>query len=227
MVGGSFRICISFYMNTLDLKHIEKELKKRHSYSYKWFRKQNDEWDKHTNFIYQVSDWDALIKKIAILAEVQDLDKQQIFQYASNRWYNFWSAKAVEQIFTEIDGIEPAIEERDSEKDFFLFGIPFDHKTSVFPKQFGKRIEYAQAHKIELIEWLYKNQSSQKRYHLKNRLFIVVYDRNGEHWKLKAEIELLKNHIQKYVEGFRSEQLHSIKFANEQTSLSDIIWVSK
>lgn len=214
-------------MSALDLHNIEKELKNRHHYSYKWFRKQNDEWDRYTQFIYQTSNWEALIRRIAIVAETQDLDKQQIFQYAANRWYNFWSAQAVEQIFTEIEGVEPVAETKDAEKDFYLFGIPFDHKTSVFPKQFDHSFEYAQNHKTELIEWLYKNQSTQKRHHFKNRLFLIVFDKKGEHWKLKAEITLLKNAIQKYVSSFRPEQLHSFTFADGQTTLSDIIWVSK
>ncbi len=214
-------------MNRLNLQNIETELKNRHQYSYKWFRKQNDEWDRYTKFIYQNSNWETLIRKIANVSEMMQLDKQQIFQYAANRWYNFWSAQAVEQIFTEIEGIEPVAETKDSEKDFYLFGIPFDHKTSVFPKQFNKTFEYAQNHKKELIEWLYKNQSTQKRHHFKNRLFIVVYAENGEHWKLKAEISLLKKAIQKYVASFKREQLHSFIFADGQKTLSDIIWVSK
>ncbi|HNP66376.1 MAG TPA: hypothetical protein PKH16_00595 [Aequorivita sp.] len=212
---------------TLILENIEKELKRRHQYSYKWFRKQNDTWDNYTNFIYQTSSWDTLIRKLAILVEMHDFDKQQVFQYAANRWYNFWSAQAVEQIFTEIEGIDPIPEAKDSEKDFYLFGIPFDHKTSVFPKQFNQTFEYAQTHKAELIEWLYKNQSTQKRHHFKNRLFIVVYAENGEHWKLKAEIGLLKNAIQKYIATFRPEQLQSFTFVAGQQTLTDIIWVSK
>ncbi len=214
-------------MSALDLQNIEKELKKRHQYPYKWFRKQNDEWDRYTQFIYQIPNWDALARKIEIVAESQEVDKQQFFNYSANRWYNFWSSQAVEHIFGELDGIEPVAEAKDSEKDFYLHGIPFDHKTSVFPKQFNKTFEYAQNHKSELIEWLYKNQSTQKRHHFKNRLFIVVFMRNGEHWKLKAEISGLKNAIQKYVVSFQPKQLHSFTFADGQTTLSDIIWVSK
>lgn len=214
-------------MNALDLENIEKELKKRYQYPYKWFRKQNDEWDRYTRFIYQISNWESLIRKIAIVAESQQFNKQQIFQYAANRWYNFWSAKAVEHIFTKIEGVESVVEAKDSEKDFYFFGIPFDHKTSVFPKQFGHTFEYAQSHKAELIEWLYRNQSTQKRHHLKNRLFIVVYDRSGEHWKLKAEISLLQKAVEQYLTGFKPEQLHSFMFTVGQQTLSDIIWVSK
>ena len=226
MANFNIAICFSLVM-TLILENIEKELKRRHQYSYKWFRKQNDTWDNYTNFIYQTSSWDTLIRKLAILVEMHDFDKQQVFQYAANRWYNFWSAQAVEQIFTEIEGIDPIPEAKDSEKDFYLFGIPFDHKTSVFPKQFNQTFEYAQTHKAELIEWLYKNQSTQKRHHFKNRLFIVVYAENGEHWKLKAEIGLLKNAIQKYIATFRPEQLQSFTFVAGLQTLTDIIWVSK
>lgn len=214
-------------MSTLELGNIERELKKRHSFPYKWFRKQNDIWDRYTQFIYQIPNWETLVRKISIVAELQELHKEQLFQYAANRWYNFWSAKAVEQIFSEITGVEKVAETKDSEKDFYLFGIPFDHKTSVFPKQFNKTFEYAQTHKTELIEWLYKNQSTQKRQHFKSRLFIVVYNKNGEHWKLKAEVEMLKKAIQKYVAFFRPQQLHSFTFAENEATLSDIIWISK
>ena len=214
-------------MSFIDLNNTEMELKKRHQFPYKWFRKQNDQWDRLTSFIYKTPKWEDLLKKIELVVESQKLEKEQLFQYAANRWYNFWSAQAVEFIFKSIDGIQEVPEVKDSEKDFFLFGIPFDHKTSVFPRQFGKSFEYAQSHKVELIEWLYKNQSTQKRYHLKNRLFIVVYDQNGEHWKLKAEISLFKKEVEKYVAAFKREQLQSAVFADGQTSLSDIIWVCK
>lgn len=214
-------------MIALNLHTVEKELRKRHQYPYKWFRKQNDEWDKYTNFIYKTPNWEMLIDKITTLAELERLDRDHTFQYAANRWYNFWSAQAVEQIFTERKGVESVSEKRDSEKDFYLFGIPFDHKTTVFPKHFNKTFQYAQDHKSELIEWLYKNQSTQKRFHLKNRLFIVVYAKNGEHWKLKAEILLLKKAIERYVASFKPEQLYSFTFVEKHSTLSDIIWISK
>src|SRR5690606_28681227 len=115
---------------SLEFENIEKELKKRHQFPYKWFRKQNDVWDSYTRFIYQISNWEVLVQNIKSVAESRKLEEQELFQYAANRWYNFWSAKAVEQIFSEIDGVETVAESKDSEKDFYLFGIPFDHKTS-------------------------------------------------------------------------------------------------
>lgn len=97
----------------------------------------------------------------------------------------------------------------------------------MFPTGFNKSFEYAKNNKKELIEWLYENQSQEGRKHLKNRLFIVIFDnKNNEHWKLKAEINLLKAAINNYVEHFSILNLTKINFGNEEI-LSDIIWIEK
>ena len=222
-----YRPFIYIDMITSELENMEKELKKRCQYPYKWYRQQNDKWDGYSRFIYKINSWETLIKNIATTVERERLDKQQFFQYASIRWYNFWSSKAVERIFAENSSIEPVPNMYDNEKDFYLFKIPFDHKTSVFPQQFEKSFDYAQSHKMELIEWLYRNQSSQQRHHLKNRLFIVVHNKNGEHWKLKAELSLIQKAIQEYLSAFDPKQLNTIIFPDGQQALSDVIWVSK
>lgn len=209
----------------MDLNALETELKKRHQYRYQWLRKQNDKWDAYSNFIYNTESWEELISRIKEVHETHKLDKNEIFQYAANRWYNFHSARAVEQIFCTIKHVLPA-EEKDREKDFFIGGIPFDHKTSVFPQRYGNTLQYARSNKIDLIRWLYENQSGQQRFHLKNRIFLIVYKQDLEHWKLKADLTFLKNCIESYFEHFRKEQLHSINFGDE-TALSDIIWAVK
>lgn len=177
----------------LDLEYIESQLKQRWSYTYKWGQKQNDRWDQYTQFIYKTPEWAKLIEVMKLTYEAYGLDKNALFQYAANRWYNFWSAMAIEQIFTQIEGVTPALNHKNRLVDFSCFGIDFDHKTTVFPKAYGKTLNYARNHKKELIKWLYDNQSQQGRKHLKNRLFIVVHEKNGAHWKLKAELFWLKN----------------------------------
>lgn len=210
-----------------DFISIENELKKRWPYHYHWGQKQNDLWDRYTKFIYETETWEALMPKMQKVISDQHLDKRSLFNYASNRWYNFWSSVAVENIFSDCEGVKPVFDKKDSEKDFYLCGIPFDHKTTIFPAGFGKSFAYAKDNETELIKWLYKNQSPEKRHHLKNRLFIVVYAEAGEHWKLKAEIGFLKGEIEKYISTFKTEQLHSVNFTNHPASLSDIIWLSK
>lgn len=215
-------------MNSEELNSVQTELKKRHEFPYRWFRQQNDRWDSLSNFIYAIKTWEDLQKEIYVLSKKEKLPFQEFFQYASNRWYNFHSAEAVESVFKNLivlnQGNQKEIWKKDREKDFYLSGIPFDHKTSVFPKGFRREFFEAKDHKHELIEWFYKNQSRGKRFHLKNRLFVVVYNQNGNHWKLKAELWLIKMNVEKYILNFDENQLYSFSIRGE-TPKSDIIWV--
>jgi len=206
-----------------DLIRIEKELKKRLAYPYKWGRKQNDQYDKLTNFVYSISLFEDVLKETENRFK-KDSVHQNIANYALNRWYNFWSAQAVEKIFCSLPNVKPALDEKDKLVDFSIDGVTFDHKTSVFPKNFPHPINEAIKKTDELIKWFYKNQSQQQRKHLKNRLFIVLYSSDGEHWKLKAEISWLKERIEKYMEGFNPHYLLKFPLEKNQETLSDVIW---
>jgi hypothetical protein len=204
----------------MDLLRLEIELKKRLAMPYKWGSKQTDAKDKATNFIYSTYSLETLRKRSI------DFDKS-MKNYALNRWYNFWSAMAVENIFVSHPNIQANKNHRDKLVDFTINTIPFDHKTSVFPKGFNKPFSYARENEKELIQWLYTNQSQEGRKHLKNRLFIVLFDgAKNEHWKMKSEIRLLKSAIDNYVADFSESKLYTFNFG-EGKVLSDIIWVSK
>jgi len=209
-----------------ELVTIEKELKKRLLYPYKWGRKQNDLYDKLTNFVYRITSFEKLLKETESRFR-KDIEHQNIANYALNRWYNFWSAQAVEKIFCSLPNVKPALDEKDMLVDFTIDGFTFDHKTSIFPKNFPYPIEEAIKKTDELILWLYKHQSQQQRKHLKNRLFIVLYSSDGEHWKLKAEIFWLKERIEKYMRGFNPHYLLKFNLEQSRETLSDIIWAIK
>lgn len=210
----------------INLLLIEKELKKRLSYPYKWGRKQNDEFDKLTNFVYRISNFDEVLKEIEDRFK-KDKEHKNISNYALNRWYNFWSAQAVEKIFCSLPNVKPALDEKDRLVDFTIDGVTFDHKTSIFPKNFPYTIEDSIKKTDELIVWLYKNQSQQQRKHFKNRLFIVLYSSDGEHWKLKSEISWLKERIEKYMKGFNPHYLLKFLLEKNHETLADIIWATK
>lgn len=202
----------------MDLVRVERELKKRWEYPYRWGRKQSDLWDYNTNFIYTTYSFKMLLKRTEALS-------YELRNYALNRWYNFWSAMAVEDIFTSHKNVIANKNSYDKLVDFTLNNIPFDHKTSIYPKGFHKPFDYALQNPKELIYWLYTNQSQQGRKHLKNRLFIILYDSNQEHWKMKAEILRLKQEIDIYVDNFTVENLQVMNFG-EGTVQSDILWIS-
>ena len=204
----------------MDLSRLENELKKRIAFPYKWGSRQTDAKDKATNFIYKTYSFETLLNR------TKDFDKT-LKDYALNRWYNFWSAMAVENLFVSHPNIQANKNTRDKRVDFTIHNIPFDHKTSVFPKGFNKSVSYARKNEKELTQWLYDNQSQEGRKHLKNRLFIVLYDgKKNEHWKMKSEIMLLKSAIDNYVEHFSEENLFHLNFGDGKI-LSDIIWVMR
>ena len=210
----------------IDLIKIENELKKRLTYPYKWGRKQNDYFDKLTNFVYQIPTFDETLKEIENRFR-KDKEHQNIANYALNRWYNFWSAQAVEKIFCSLPNVQPALDGKDRLVDFTIDGVTFDHKTSIFPKNFPYKIKDAIKKTDELIKWLYKNQSQQQRKHMKNRLFIVLYSSDSEHWKLKSDISWLKERIEKYMLGFNANYLLKFQLEKYLETLADVIWAIK
>ena len=202
----------------MNLQLLESQLKKRLDFPYTWGRRQTDDWDRKTKFIYQTQDFESLENLC------KDFD-EDLKSYAFNRWLNFWSAKAVEDIFAENSLVKKEENQFSKTVDFYISDIPFDHKSSVFPKQFGKDFEYMINHKKELIEWFYKNQSQQGRKHHKNRLFIVFFDeKKGEHWKLKAELTLIQEKIADYLGSFDKSKLVSLNWGSSEI-LSDVIWI--
>ena len=77
-----------------SLIEIESELKKRLVYPYKWGQKQNDSFDKQTNFIYHTFQFEESLREIEKRFK-SEKDFDLYFNYTINRWYNFWSAQAV------------------------------------------------------------------------------------------------------------------------------------
>ncbi len=207
----------------MDCGLIETELKKRLAYPYQWGRRQSNDYDQATHFIYHTFSFADLLRETEQRFNTQP-DYQGYFNYALNRWFNFWSSVAVEQIFCTMPGVKAALNPRDRLVDFTLQGITFDHKTSVFPKNFAQSLALTQHNPRPLIQWLYDNQSQEGRKHLQNRLFVVLYAADGEHWKLKAEIGWLQILVERYVRAFSPTQCHSFHFFPKAPTLSDVIW---
>ncbi|MBN2003213.1 MAG: hypothetical protein JXA21_07630 [Anaerolineae bacterium] len=205
------------------LSHYEHELKKRWAYPYQWGQVQNNQYDALTQFVYEIGTFEDVIKEVE-KRYAHAPNAMALRDYAFNRWYNFWSARAIEQVFCSLEGVTPASNPRDRLVDFSIYGVRFDHKTSVFPRNFGHDLCYAINHPARLIRWLYTQQSRQKRQHYANRLFIVLYATGGQHWKLKAELTWLKTIIQGYVTDFDAQRLWRFTFSPGTETLSDVIW---
>ena len=86
---------------------------------------------------------------------------------------------------------------------------------------------YAKQNPKELLLWLYRNQSQQQRKHLENRMFLIVYAKDGEHWKLKAQIQWLKQIISTYVTTFDDSKLYRLQLEPYKTTTAALIWAIK
>ena len=203
-----------------SLKEIEFELKKRvNSYPYTpWGTTQNNPADSKTNFIYHTFYFEDLLKKTTGLSS-------QLKNYSINRWFNFWHAQAIERVFCEMPGVVPSKNGYDQLVDFSIQGIPFDHKTTVYPKDFRLSFPVASQSKSSLIWHLYLHQSQARRFHRGNRLFIVLFDSAGSHWKLRAEISVIAAAVRRYVKNFDQDKLTKIPFSDNHVALSDVIWI--
>jgi len=206
---------------------IESELQHRLSYEPVWYAKQNDLWDKYSNFIFSSVKWEELVLKISETVSKFKIDKNEFFYYSINRWYNYWSALAVELIFTNLEEVIKVNNKRKKLIDLSLFGDNFDYQTSVFPKGFSKSLANAQECPKELIHWLCNNLGKQQRKHGKNRMFVIVYANDGEHWKLKAQISWLKDIILAYVDTFEDSKLFRLQLQPYKITKTGLIWAIK
>jgi len=206
-----------------SLHQIETELKKRWEYPYHWHKKQNNAADKLTYFIYDFLYFEDLIGAIQ-KNFAQREDYEALKDYTLNRWYNYWSSVAVERVLTSCEGIEAHPNEKHHSIDFYLNGVPFDHKSTVFPYTYPESQTFAEQNPIALIRWLYDSQSAEQRWHVGNRLFLVFYDAQGFHWKLKADITQITEVLKTYAANFTIAQLKQVALIDTLV-WSDVIWV--
>ena len=209
----------------LSLAQTEEELKKRTRFRYDWGGvKQNNLADRDTAFIYDIETFDGVICEVRKrFGGAENL--KAIGNYAVNRWYNFMSAKAVEDIFRSHQAVSPPLNTKDRLCDFFLRGIPFDLKTTVFPKRVPFSFDSAASHPEKLVTWFYLRQSTEQRCHFHNRLFLVLHKTSDPSlsWTLKAELGWLQSLVTRYLDNFDVEKPMSLQLNNHRFR-SDIIW---
>jgi len=225
-------------LHNVSLQYLEKELKKRAQFPYNWNNtKQNNKNDSSTNFVYTSPNFEYIHHKIKT-----NISDKNLQNYALNRWYNFWSAKAVESIFVQNENITAEKNVKHKYSDFLIYDkhtnkkINFDHKTTVLPKCFNKKVldflknnppQNIQKFDKEIIQWLYENQSQEGRKHWKNRFFVILIDtQKEEHWKLKSELLILHEKISEKLKIFTMRDCVEFTHFGEKV-YSAVFWIVK
>ena len=77
----------------------------------------------------------------------------------------------------------------------------------------NKVYDYYIANPNELIKWLYENQG-EMRFDAANRFYVVLVDKENpfDSWKLKRNVNLLKNGIRNKINSFNSDSLNKVSF---------------
>jgi len=100
-----------------------------------------------------------------------------------------------------------------------------------FHKTRWEIIEEAIKNKKELIKWLYEEQG-ERRFDSANRLFLVLIEKNNleESWKLKRNLDFLKESVGTYLDKFKISDNLKIVFDwqdEKYTSISDALFIIK
>jgi len=210
----------------MNITSLQAQLELRHSLPYNWGVRQNNALDRATRFAYEIENFEEILSKINTLF-ASSADYGLLRDYTLNRWYNFWSAKGIEYIFSTHPRVLLEPNTRHSLIDFYIDGIAFDHKSSVFPKGYGQALSLAQTHPSSLINWMYNNQSKEQRHHYGNRLFLILHAADGAHWKLKSALSLMHPLIHSYLDILRLDLMPRHTFQPGAETMADILWVLK
>jgi hypothetical protein len=177
-----------------------------------WKVKQSDQYDARTSHIYKCNSVDDLIH----YSKAQDLNDFEI-SYASHRWRNFKRHEAWLLLILEIvPGVELSTEKFHKQQDFHLTvdssRHPFDLKVTRFPSSAKTDLSDS-----DLAKWFYEHQSTQGRYHIANRFFIV-----GKPEAVLYDIGLARQTLQKFAQNMTSFR-HLIEHKNGQISRAVIL----
>jgi hypothetical protein len=158
-----------------------------------WGRVQNDEWDRLCPFIFRLRSLDGVRNRLERVGLPDAGERVEFVNYALRRWYCFWGARLGELLFQTHPGVKPG-PPKDHEIDFTIDGVPFDLKTSEMPRIFAGRLREVDQDPGELATWLFQNQSRERRFHLANRLFLVLCDpaEPDQAWRLRADVGALR-----------------------------------
>ena len=167
-----------------------------------WKIRQNDDLDAKTKYIYSCSS----IKELLFFASKNNLSKIEN-NYAIHRWRNFKRHEAwLSLLVEELPNIVIPSDKFNKLQDFFIRSgdelIPFDLKITRYPQTATSGLSDR-----NLADWFYQNQSTQGRFHLSNRFFIV-----GEPEELIYEESIARRNIQIFrsnMSAFRHFITHS------------------
>lgn len=177
-----------------------------------WRVRQTNHLDQRTRFIYRCGSAQDL-EDAAATAQLSPQERM----YAVHRWRNFNRHEAWLQLLRErIPDFVSSQNRFNKTMDFSLVvrgdRIPFDLKVTRYPQSVQDGLSDS-----ALAEWLYRNQSTQQRFHLANRLFVI-----GEPEAALYDFELACATVDAFATDFDAH-CHILQFDGERSAVSIIL----
>jgi len=180
-------------------------IRKKPNMKIKWGAIQNKEYDKRTN-PFSIYRFNQLIDYI-----MNKLTDNYERDYCFCRWWRCWGAMCDEYCFCSKGKAVPNPNKKDKMWDFKFNNVgglntEFDLKSTRIPNKFtDKERDYYINNPEELIKWYYEEQSTQSRYGLQNKLYLVhIADNQCEENMLRVDFDRKQEVIDNYFKRIES-----------------------
>jgi len=167
-----------------------------------WGRVQQDHWDAASRFVYRIRSLDELRQETRRVAAARGFLLQDFAAYVVRRWYNFHTHQVVLEMFCSHPRVRPEPNPRHPSVDFYLDGIPFDLKLTEFPRAYPRSLDEARSCPQDLVNWLYREQSREGRYHTANRMFVVFHHAAAPErtWEVRRMFDRIEGAVTAFLE---------------------------
>lgn len=186
------------------------------------WKKQSNDNDSDTNFIYKCETLNQCLEEIS----KSGVNKN----YALHRWYNYKTSIETEEIFCKY-GAKHCENKYDHNVDIYISDIPFDVKLTCYPKKLFKQKPYdltTRSGKNDMIRWLYVNQSQENRKQLINRLYVMC---DGELYSdafiMKCNFSKIESVVASYMKYIQSHKINEITVEENKKVLCDLLYVKE
>lgn len=167
-----------------------------------WGRVQQDRWDEASGFIYRICSLEELRRATCQVAAARGFPLREFAAYVVRRWYNFHTHQVALEIFCAHPRVRREANPRHPSIDFYLDGVPFDLKLTRFPRAYPRLLDEARARPADLVNWLYREQSREGRYHVANRMFVVFHHalEPERTWEVRRMFDRIERSVAEFLE---------------------------
>ncbi|MGC4057894.1 MAG: hypothetical protein QM743_07200 [Chitinophagaceae bacterium] len=176
-------------------------------------------WDKKAFFLFRSSTFEDLSRQI------QEAGEEETFgEYVQDRWRGYLFKKAILEMMLRFKYVTPD-PNRPRIADIWVGKIPFDVTVAPFPAACPFDYDQVKADPINLIRFLYHESLHGPKFMATNRLFVIVYRKDGRHWMMDRNLERVEQSVSRYFTKFKRSRLKVFTSRDGQVAFSDIVWV--